>query len=302
MNNITVIFWKKPHCYHELWNNNEPFISNFNAAEGTLQFLLERVSNGMSCFFASQLSRHRSIAIFARGKSKRSYHIIDRHFSWQRCRTTSDKQQTYWASPLVSNIFASLNLTGKVILAVAIISWLRENVFDLCPAVGQSMQPVIEGNGDLLVFERFCYRLHRWGKQFTLFPPMRKGDIVIAFSGVDQQIKVCKRITALPGDLVLVPFSRHQQFARPLDVVKTQQHGTELVHYFPTLASPEEDDRLQLCRIPPDHVWLQGDNCKESFDSRHYGPVPTAFVVGRVICRIWPIWNARWFGEPWSRF
>jgi hypothetical protein len=35
-------------------------------------------------------------------------------------------------------------------------------------------------------------------------------------------------------------------------------------------------------------VWLQGDNTRNSNDSRHYGPLPVAMLRGRVCYRIWP--------------
>jgi type IV secretory pathway protease TraF len=34
-------------------------------------------------------------------------------------------------------------------------------------------------------------------------------------------------------------------------------------------------------------VWVAGDNPSASDDSRLYGPVPVADVVGRVLCRYW---------------
>uniref|UniRef100_A0A0G4GRW4 Peptidase S26 domain-containing protein n=1 Tax=Chromera velia CCMP2878 TaxID=1169474 RepID=A0A0G4GRW4_9ALVE len=41
-------------------------------------------------------------------------------------------------------------------------------------------------------------------------------------------------------------------------------------------------------RVPPHHLWLQGDNMGASHDSRHYGPVPEALVLGKVRYRVWP--------------
>jgi len=41
-------------------------------------------------------------------------------------------------------------------------------------------------------------------------------------------------------------------------------------------------------QVPPHHVWLQGDNTRNSNDSRHYGPVPTALLRGRMCFRMWP--------------
>jgi len=38
-----------------------------------------------------------------------------------------------------------------------------------------------------------------------------------------------------------------------------------------------------------DKVRDQGDNSTNSSDSRHYGSVPAALVVGKVLLRIWPL-------------
>ena len=39
--------------------------------------------------------------------------------------------------------------------------------------------------------------------------------------------------------------------------------------------------------VPLGHVWIEGDNKPHSFDSRNYGPIPTALLDGRVIFKIW---------------
>jgi len=40
--------------------------------------------------------------------------------------------------------------------------------------------------------------------------------------------------------------------------------------------------------VPDGHVWLEGDNPKNSRDSRSYGPVPLGLVDGKVIFKLWP--------------
>lgn len=42
-------------------------------------------------------------------------------------------------------------------------------------------------------------------------------------------------------------------------------------------------------RIPRGHVWLEGDNSSQSFDSRNFGPVPIALLEGRIVLRFWPL-------------
>ena len=83
------------------------------------------------------------------------------------------------------------------------------------------------------------------------------GDIVVADSPTRPGETVCKRVAAVAGERIPGSF-----FA---DVV------------------------------PPGCVWLLGDNRRNSTDSRIYGPVPTGIVKGRVVLRVWPLDQARFF-------
>ncbi|XP_041645182.1 mitochondrial inner membrane protease subunit 1 isoform X2 [Cheilinus undulatus] len=40
--------------------------------------------------------------------------------------------------------------------------------------------------------------------------------------------------------------------------------------------------------VPKGHVWLEGDNLRNSTDSRSYGPIPYALIRGRVCLKLWP--------------
>ena len=39
-------------------------------------------------------------------------------------------------------------------------------------------------------------------------------------------------------------------------------------------------------QMPPGHVWVEGDNKKRSYDSRHFGPVPYGLIKGRVLFKV----------------
>jgi inner membrane protease subunit 1 len=99
--------------------------------------------------------------------------------------------------------------------------------------------------------------------RFAAWAPIRRGDIVVADSSYKAAYTVCKRVVALAGDAV------------------TLHDGRRVV-------------------VPPDHVWVEGDNAQDSTDSRAYGPIPAALVRGRVVARVWPLNDARFFdpSEP----
>ncbi|CAM9093871.1 unnamed protein product [Chrysoparadoxa australica] len=86
---------------------------------------------------------------------------------------------------------------------------------------------------------------------------LQVGDVVIAHPPTSAEKTVCKRIIGLEGAVVTVKPRRWHQEERKI-------------------------------KVPPGHVWLEGDNPKNSIDSRSYGPVPIVMVKGRVLFKIWP--------------
>jgi inner membrane protease subunit 1 len=87
---------------------------------------------------------------------------------------------------------------------------------------------------------------------------IKRGDIVVADSPTRPGQTVCKRIAAVAGEPIPNSFFK--------DAV-----------------------------VPPDCVWLLGDNRHNSTDSRIYGPVPAEVVKGRVLLRVWPLDQVRVF-------
>lgn len=115
--------------------------------------------------------------------------------------------------------------------------------FSLC--VGPSMLPTINVMGDLVFIDHFSYSI--------LQHDYKRGDVVICVSPNDRRKNVCKRITAVEGDLM---------------TVRSNSLFNEVVI------------------IPKGHVWLAGDNPSNSTDSRQYGPVSMGLIHGRVMAKL----------------
>jgi signal peptidase I len=127
---------------------------------------------------------------------------------------------------------------------------------------GPSMQPNLY-RGDRVIAEKVSYRFH--------LP--HRGDVVIA-DRPGNEVSLIKRVVALPGETVEVrgghTFINEEQIEEPW---VTNFGGPS---YPPTV-------------VPPDHVFILGDNRSNSRDSRTIGPVPIDTIKGHVWLVYWPL-------------
>ncbi|KAF7959622.1 hypothetical protein EAE96_001238 [Botrytis aclada] len=89
------------------------------------------------------------------------------------------------------------------------------------------------------------------------------GDIVSFESVVEPGQKAFKRVLGLEGDCVM-------------------------------MGTPGSGE-TQMIRIPEGHCWVVGDNLEWSRDSRMFGPIPMALIKGKIIARVLPWSERKWF-------
>lgn len=164
---------------------------------------------------------------------------------------------------------------------------------ELLQCDGSSMEPALYTNNVLLID---CIT-PRYGS-------IVRGDIIIAKSPNDPQTHICKRVVGLPGDEIklkprfnLNPFSNSKSTVNEINDFMSFSNAAD-IDDAPNVSNHDLSKRTfqsTTIIVPRGHVWLEGDNYQQSYDSRMYGPVPMGLVNGRVICRLWPFSEAKKF-------
>lgn len=152
---------------------------------------------------------------------------------------------------LVSAAFGSLALAAA----------LAARAFFLIVEVdGASMEPALRHGDRVLVLRRWPGRLLRRGR-IALVAPARDPE-------TGREIHFIKRIVALAGD-------RLETSVTALRPAMRDRH-----------ARFYDEQGLRSWRIPPGHVFVQGDSAGS--DSRAWGPVPFSALRGVVVARLRP--------------
>ena len=152
-------------------------------------------------------------------------------------------------------------LWRAIILAFLLIYFVAQtNV-----VLGASMEPTLHEHQRLIV-EKVSYRLTT---------PQRGDVVVVDVTGLD--VPLIKRVVGLPGETVEIRDNQVWVNGRVL----SEPYLPPLwqVNYPPT-------------QVPPNFVFLMGDNRPVSRDSRAFGPVSIDQIRGHAWVRYWPLQDA----------
>ena len=158
---------------------------------------------------------------------------------------------------------------GLVALLLAL--FVRTFVLQLVVVASGSMEPTLL-EGDLVLVDRLAH-VARGGLLVAGRAPRRGDVLLLRHSGaaVERWIKRC---VAIAGDEVEVEGDRIWL-------------GGRLVPAMADEPGPDVTGASRTWRLPPDSLFLVGDHRAASTDSRSFGPVPAASVLGRVVVVLW---------------
>lgn len=156
-------------------------------------------------------------------------------------------------------------ILGTVLPAVLIALLITHFVGERTVVLGHSMAPSLH-NQEQLIIDKLSYRFHA---------PQRGDIVVVDVEHTD--VPYIKRVVGLPGET--------------LEIRDNRVYVDGLVLSEPYLFEVSQPNYGPV-HIPPDHVFVMGDNRRNSRDSRSIGPVPLETILARAWVRVWPLEDA----------
>ncbi|MBI4433325.1 signal peptidase I [Candidatus Uhrbacteria bacterium] len=172
-----------------------------------------------------------------------------------------------------------LEVVRVVIVALAIIIPIRYFLVQPFYVKGASMEPNFEDH-EYLIIDELSYR----------FRAPERGDIVVFRYPYDPRQFFIKRIIGLPGERVEIRDGqvRISNDARPNGFLLSEGY------LGPGVTTPGE----RMVVLGPEEFFVLGDNRRQSFDSKDFGPIPKQAIVGRAWLRGWPLEKFQTFHSP----
>ncbi len=182
-----------------------------------------------------------------------------------------------------------------IVLAILIALFIRTFVVQAFKIPSGSMKPTLLV-GDHILVNKFLYGVKIPFVRKTLIPikEPQRGDIVVFIYPEDRSKDFIKRTIAVAGDTVEIRNKKVFLNGQPAD----DGHG---VYTDPTIlpAALQPRDNLGPVTVPPDTIFVMGDNRDQSYDSRFWGFVPLRDVMGKAFLIYFSL-DKESSGMPWE--
>lgn len=176
-------------------------------------------------------------------------------------------------------LYSLWEIIEVVLVAVIAVVVVRNFLIQPFLVSGASMEPNF-ANGDYLLVDELTYR----------FREPQRGEVVVFYYPGDNSTYYIKRIIGLPGEKIDIKEGKV--------IVKNIGHpeGFVLGEYYlpPEFATSGKNEFI----VKEGEYFVMGDNRSYSFDSRSWGTLQEAKIVGVVRLRLWPFNKVMAFESP----
>ncbi|MCU9958178.1 MULTISPECIES: signal peptidase I [Burkholderia] len=244
-----------------------------------------------------------AIEEFDRQQSRIDKRFADENAVQTRSKLRDEKLRQPWWLEYTASFF-------PVILAVFVV---RSFIVEPFKIPSGSMVPTLLV-GDFILVNKFEYglRLPVTNTKITQGSPLSRGDVVVFRYPKDESVDYIKRVIGLPGDTVAyqdkqltingqpVPETplpdffddERQNYAKQFEETIGNKKNAILnnpavppfvmgAYDYPYRDNCTYNSRGVICKVPPGHYFMMGDNRDNSADSRYWGFVPDRNIVGR---------------------
>ncbi|KAG0677327.1 hypothetical protein C6P40_002639 [Pichia californica] len=184
------------------------------------------------------------------------------------------------------------------IRTIAGLHLFTSSMFEISQTEGASMLPTVQSNGDFCIVD----------KRYKNGNKIEMGDIIVARKPTQPDSWVCKRITGMPGDIIIIDPSRghiekmREKFNNIIsndddceinknDSIKENEFNSRFKEIKLNKNGFDRSPYDQFIVVPDGHVWVTGDNLSDSVDSRTYSVLPMGLIGGKIIIGMYlPNW------------
>jgi len=206
-----------------------------------------------------------------------------------------------------------LDWTAGLFPVIVVVFILRSFLFEPFKIPSGSMIPTLH-IGDLILVNKFHYgiRLPVLNTQLTAGTPVQRGDVMVFRYPPKPNVDYIKRVVGVPGDEVAYLNKKLTINGQPIETQALPDYFDDSTmryfkHFSEKLGSKphqsiQDNDRPAFvpgvdpfpysencqytvegvrCKVPAGHYFMMGDNRDNSLDSRYWGFVPDANIVGK---------------------
>lgn len=183
-----------------------------------------------------------------------------------------------------------------IIIAVVIAFFIRTFIIQAFKIPSGSMKPTLQ-IGDHILVTKFSYgiKIPILRKLLISISDPKRNDIVVFIYPEDRSKDFVKRVIGIGGDTIEIKNKKIYLNGLPYNDGKGVYTDDMII---PGAAQPR--DNFGPVTVPPESIFVMGDNRDQSYDSRFWGFVDKREVLGKALIIYWS-WNKEEFNVRWNR-